>query len=1126
MKRESSSYRLEDRLFNRELGSPKATVKSIYGDRSFVNDLDIVNELKGHNGCVNALSWSSSGKILASGSDDRVINLFSYLPSDSGKQFKLASSIRTGHTRNIFSVKFMPHSGDRSIVCCAGDAQVKVFDIERAAIVGGDMTDMSFSSANGKNFLTHVGAVKRIVTEASPYYFLTCAEDGTIRQWDTRQPMSAYPRPRGLRYDPENEDNSIPPPLISYRDYNIDIYSMSCSPSQPHYIAIGGTHLHCFLHDRRMLGRDKLSERGGRGAAVGSSGAETSMEEATKCVRRFAPNGQHTMGRAQSAQITAVKISNANPNELLASWSADHIYSFDIHRDDDANANKTYKIGQQAKEGQKKRKRADGSASSLRKEGDQRAQQSNRSVSAEPTARSEPVSLLVRLRNGETVEIPIQDDMPLPQTAVAPAATDEGSSIRPHSMRIAQGVASIKRELFVCHSEGGENSYYKLDDSLADREDAMVKVVCEAAGVFEMVDDAISRWAYPTTTSGSAIAFQQKLRDDRAKTWRCVQAAGTLARVLLKMSPQGNDWSELPKALDYFDYVRYAPRESSRPLDRREHFAYDFIRAVCLWIDSGIGAVIGEFTFTPESSTRYMRRQPIPEGLGEDSIRIALIPYLLRLASQQPVVDVDPNADGEDHIIFSSETDAVSALARAMEMPFDDLFNDVGMTDQVRSEGSSLPASQKRETALKFWVMRVGRSLLRSAAADVDFSLVDIAFDGMNAGAKPVRTAPSSIVHKTTPRAEAASSAAPVASNGGSQNDAQFLSQHGLSPRDRQREERRLFRARAGFGQDDSEDDDELEGAHDSDDDEGAEEEEIEVIMEGDDDYYVHDSDLAADESSDEDEDDEDEDEDEDWFGSRPIVRSRVKAAVNVPCTTHTHEYAGHCNVETTKDVNYYGLQDEYVVSGSDDGNLFIWDKKTAKLINILEGDGEVVNVIQPHPYEPMLAVSGIDHTIKIFSPDARARREAARGISIRKADTANWSSIGTRNRSRFRPVSSQEASSSMNALVVTNPDEDDEDTAEDLTLEPAFVSSSMDHRSRPLDDWGLEEDIVSEDGLASRKRMGQADRIKTANEQSRKRNDGGQWISRGMLELMNQRFRAQLGAVGADEVEGDCSVM
>ena len=48
---------LQDRLLRRELGntSSYSAVKEIYGDRSWINDLDIVNELGGHSGCVNAL---------------------------------------------------------------------------------------------------------------------------------------------------------------------------------------------------------------------------------------------------------------------------------------------------------------------------------------------------------------------------------------------------------------------------------------------------------------------------------------------------------------------------------------------------------------------------------------------------------------------------------------------------------------------------------------------------------------------------------------------------------------------------------------------------------------------------------------------------------------------------------------------------------------------------------------------------------------------------------------------------------------------------------------------------------------------------------------------------------------
>ena len=48
---------LLDRLVRRELGgrSKYAGIKGVYGDRTWINELDIVDELGGHTGCVNAL---------------------------------------------------------------------------------------------------------------------------------------------------------------------------------------------------------------------------------------------------------------------------------------------------------------------------------------------------------------------------------------------------------------------------------------------------------------------------------------------------------------------------------------------------------------------------------------------------------------------------------------------------------------------------------------------------------------------------------------------------------------------------------------------------------------------------------------------------------------------------------------------------------------------------------------------------------------------------------------------------------------------------------------------------------------------------------------------------------------
>lgn len=319
-----------DRLLKRELGDRTrySAIKGLYGDKNWIQNLDIVNELDGHNGCVNALSWSKSGTLLASGSDDTHINIHTYQSTSDTNPFKLATTIASGHSANIFSVKFAPHSNDRTVISAAGDSEVRVFDIETAGRSGSSSARGQGFASRGIHYLSevdtncrvyrsHSDRVKRIVTESSPYLFLTCSEDGEVRQFDLRQPSSAYPRPAGgARWRQRGEPTgSVPPALISYRG-RIDLNTISCSASQPHYIALGGSHMHCFLHDRRMLGRDMLAERGGTPSSSGYSDHDELMDQATQCVKRFAPNGTESK-KAATGHITACKISDANPNEMV-----------------------------------------------------------------------------------------------------------------------------------------------------------------------------------------------------------------------------------------------------------------------------------------------------------------------------------------------------------------------------------------------------------------------------------------------------------------------------------------------------------------------------------------------------------------------------------------------------------------------------------------------------------------------------------------------------------------------------------------------------------------------------------------------------------------------------------------
>ncbi|KDQ64539.1 hypothetical protein JAAARDRAFT_187861 [Jaapia argillacea MUCL 33604] len=116
--------------------------------------------------------------------------------------------------------------------------------------------------------------------------------------------------------------------------------------------------------------------------------------------------------------------------------------------------------------------------------------------------------------------------------------------------------------------------------------------------------------------------------------------------------------------------------------------------------------------------------------------------------------------------------------------------------------------------------------------------------------------------------------------------------------------------------------------------------------------------------SADEGDGDDEEDDDDDELGlEQPTAHG------NVPLILPRRRFAGACNIRTVKDVNFLGPQDEFVVSGSDDGNFFMWKKATGSLHGVYEGDGSVVNVIEGHPHLPLVAVSGIDTTVKLFAP-------------------------------------------------------------------------------------------------------------------------------------------------------------
>jgi DDB1- and CUL4-associated factor 8 len=80
--------------------------------------------------------------------------------------------------------------------------------------------------------------------------------------------------------------------------------------------------------------------------------------------------------------------------------------------------------------------------------------------------------------------------------------------------------------------------------------------------------------------------------------------------------------------------------------------------------------------------------------------------------------------------------------------------------------------------------------------------------------------------------------------------------------------------------------------------------------------------------------------------------------------------FSGHRNVRTVKEVNFFGPRDEFVISGSDCGSIFFWEREKNEIIQIVKGDKHIVNCLSPHPNSiPVLATSGIENDVKIWTP-------------------------------------------------------------------------------------------------------------------------------------------------------------
>ncbi|XP_051161175.1 DDB1- and CUL4-associated factor 8 isoform X2 [Leptopilina boulardi] len=91
------------------------------------------------------------------------------------------------------------------------------------------------------------------------------------------------------------------------------------------------------------------------------------------------------------------------------------------------------------------------------------------------------------------------------------------------------------------------------------------------------------------------------------------------------------------------------------------------------------------------------------------------------------------------------------------------------------------------------------------------------------------------------------------------------------------------------------------------------------------------------------------------------------------PSGDFAHRYQGHRNNAIVKGVNFFGPKSEFIVSGSDCGNFFIWDKDSEAIVQWLDGNyqgvhsGPEVKCLESHPSVPVLATSGSDCDVRVW---------------------------------------------------------------------------------------------------------------------------------------------------------------
>ncbi|XP_042242617.1 LOW QUALITY PROTEIN: WD and tetratricopeptide repeats protein 1-like [Homarus americanus] len=278
--------------------------------RSLVGRLGIVQELEGHRGCVNCIEFNTEGSLLLSGSDDYDVMLWDVYRK------KKIKTLHTGHRGNIFSVKFVPQSGDRVIISGAADGRMEVREVET-----GEVTQLC---------TCHRERVKRIATIPTlPNVFLSASEDGTVMLYDMRAPHNC-----------NSQANNVLINLRCHTGRTAECKCITVNPTRPELIAVGASDPYIRIYDRRMIKLTSLPFPPGgmlQSQWERTNYATNQLDPSTDnlppgCVQYLVPghlpDKLKEYYRHYRTLATNYLTYSADGTELLANLGGEHIYLF------------------------------------------------------------------------------------------------------------------------------------------------------------------------------------------------------------------------------------------------------------------------------------------------------------------------------------------------------------------------------------------------------------------------------------------------------------------------------------------------------------------------------------------------------------------------------------------------------------------------------------------------------------------------------------------------------------------------------------------------------------------------------------------------------------------------------